>query len=799
MKEFYTKIFRSQVFLIVFLLISAVAFSQNTYTVTTTADSGPGSLRQAILDVNADIDPGGDYIEFDFGPGVAPFIIALSSPLPAITNTVFINGYTEPSSAEGAIGARTITVQIDGGGFASPILDVQADLCNIAGLSLVNSGGHGINFGNYFAGHRVWGCYIGVAADGVASTGTAIVGSGIFLGYAPDPLPQFGRSIIGTQDLGYDEGTTRANEGNVIGNCGTGIQSFGQQDLRVRGNWVGIAADGATAIPNAGAGILLNTVTFRASVGYNDTDTLSSFLANYVGNSDEGITVRDGAKNNSVAGNFVGTSPSGTPAPIGNAGIIIENAHNNLIGTNANGTADALEGNTVRNSLYGLLIYNSINASIGADTVASISNVVTGNLIDSNGVGIKFDNLSLAPVTKNIIGSDGIGTNASVEANTIQYNTSGGVLIQEGAAAPITLNRISANSFQGNSDDQVSPGLSIVLTDDYVMDPINCASANTGPNEVLNRPVIDSVRVIGTDLHISGWVNAGKTIEFYIASGSTTFDGGTTRPFGELKTYLFSGVEGSAADKVGGISPVTVIGGDGVGGTCTLNKFEFVVPLTSVPAFVLGDNITAIALDFASGPANTSDYAALTLSLLPVTYLSFTGQTVNNAVQLKWQTASESNSSHFDVQRSADGANFVTIGTVSAAGNSQITQNYGFTDAAPLKAAVSYYRLKQVDLDTRFEYSKTILVKSSGSNNRMVISPNPVRSNLVINLVSDVKETVALRLIDNSGRVVKSYNQNLTNGANQIRINDLSTLPAGVYVLQISGKSILINEKIMKQ
>ncbi|WP_336514350.1 T9SS type A sorting domain-containing protein [Pollutibacter soli] len=789
MKEFYTRIFRSQVFLFAFLLIGSASYAQLTITVTSTADSGPGTLREAIETINANpAPPAGNYINFDFSPGTAPFIITLASPLPAITKTIFFNGYSEPSSAEGAIGARTISVQIDGGGFPNPIFDVQSDLCNFAGLSLVNSGGHGISFADYTNGHRVWGCYFGVAADGVTSTGTAIAGSGIYLGYSPGAQGQFGRSIIGTQDLGYDEGATRANEGNVFGNCATGIESLGQQNIRIRGNWVGIAADGTTAVPITGAGILLNSYTIGGVVGASPDDTLSTFLTNYVGNAVEGITVRDIAKFNLVSGNVIGNTPAGATAAISGSGMSLENTHNNSI-----------VGNTIEHAVEGILIWNNVTASItaGGDTSASVSNSIIANTIDSNFVGIKFSNFSATvPVTKNIIGNDGIGNNAVFEGNTITNSSSGsGLIIDDASGGPITLNRISANSFENNNGSG-GPGVSIALNSTNTLNPINCASPTTGPNQNLNRPVIDSVQVIGTNLHIKGWVNAGLTMDFYVTTGATTF-GYADRPFGELTTYLFSATEGTPGIDFGGGTSLSE--SDGVGGTCTLNNFEFVVPLASVPGFTVGANVAAIAMDAAVGPANTSDFSALVLSVLPVTYLSFTGQVANNVVNLKWQTATESNSSHFDVQRSADGSNFVTIGTVSAAGNSQITQNYGFTDAAPLKSAVSYYRLKQVDLDTKFEYSKTILVKSSGSNNRFVISPNPVVSNLVINLVSDVKETVSIRLIDQSGRIVKSINQNLTNGANQVRLNDLSTLPSGVYVLQIAGKSTLINEKIMKQ
>ncbi len=799
MKEFYTKVIRTalSLFLPLFCFCSGV-LAQTTYTVTTTADAGPGSLRQAILDANAN--GGGDFIEFNFSTGTAPFIITTATPLPQITGSLFINGYSEPASVQGPIGARTITVQIDGNDLVSPILEVQADNVTIAGLSLVNSGGPGIFMENYLTALRVWGCYIGAGIDG-NSTGApvAIAEAGIQLGYSPGgTYDLYNRTQIGVQDLDFYNGLAREYEGNVIGNCAAGITSIGQIQMRVRGNYVGIGANGSSAIPNTGAGILLNTVSTDCVVGYSDQDTLSAvYCPNYVGNSDEGITVRDGAKYNVVAGNFVGVTPvPGVEAPVSNA-VIIENAHNNRIGTNANGVNDAAEGNVIKNNSFGLVLYNSVNASTSPDSIFAASNKIMGNQIDSNFVGIVINNFSTtAPVTSNIIGSDGIGANAAVEGNSIKFNTNGGLQFSSEAVGPILLNRISANSFEGNSSNQLAPGLSIAFNSDGIVPPIDCGDADAGPNGLLNRPIIDSVKVIGTNVVISGWSGAGQTLEFYIAGGNSDF-GFLTQPFGELKTYLFSGTEGAAGDAATGTS---LSEDDGTGATCTLNNFMFTVPLATLTAagFVVGDNINAIALDAATGPANTSDFGRNVVSLLPVTYLSFTGQAANNVVNLKWETASENNSSHFDVQRSADGVSFVTIGTVAAAGNSEIKQTYVFTDRSPLKGSVSYYRLKQVDLDARFEISKTILVKLTGSNNRFAVSPNPVSSYVVVNLVSDVKETVTLKLIDNNGRVVKTFNQALNNGANQIRLNDLGTLPTGVYVLQIKGKSLLINEKIMK-
>ncbi|MGA0557879.1 hypothetical protein ACO2Q8_14575 [Larkinella sp. VNQ87] len=92
---------------------------------------------------------------------------------------------------------------------------------------------------------------------------------------------------------------------------------------------------------------------------------------------------------------------------------------------------------------------------------------------------------------------------------------------------------------------------------------------------------------------------------------------------------------------------------------------------------------------------------------LPVRLASFSGKRVENQVRLGWQTTFESNSAYFVVERSADAKAFEALGRVVSSGFSESLQAYGFTDEAPV-LGTNYYRLRQVDQDGRFEYSKII-------------------------------------------------------------------------------------------
>jgi len=123
--------------------------------------------------------------------------------------------------------------------------------------------------------------------------------------------------------------------------------------------------------------------------------------------------------------------------------------------------------------------------------------------------------------------------------------------------------------------------------------------------------------------------------------------------------------------------------------------------------------------DYAGGTTGTFGISVSTPQPLPVELLYFEGtkhQTFNN---LKWVTASEQNSSHFDVERSEDGENWKTIGSKSAAGNSQTKIIYSYLDSYVNKNNV-YYRLSQYDIDGKFEIYGPIVIHGSGSNKKVI-------------------------------------------------------------------------------
>ena len=164
---------------------------------------------------------------------------------------------------------------------------------------------------------------------------------------------------------------------------------------------------------------------------------------------------------------------------------------------------------------------------------------------------------------------------------------------------------------------------------------------------------------------------------------------------------------------------------------------------------------------------------------LPVTLVNFDVVKSESQVRINWTTSSETNSSHFDIERSSDARNWNAIGQVSARENANAVSVYDFTDHNP-ENGINYYRLKMVDTDQSFTYSKIRSVSLEGAIVR--IYPNPVTTQLNIdNLGSDQIQKVVLHNL--TGMVVYS-NENVVK--NSI---DVSHFKTGVYVLTITLKN----------
>lgn len=196
-----------------------------------------------------------------------------------------------------------------------------------------------------------------------------------------------------------------------------------------------------------------------------------------------------------------------------------------------------------------------------------------------------------------------------------------------------------------------------------------------------------------------------------------------------------------------------------------------------------GKNDGTITGPVAATSTTGTSPSGFTMVTLPVTFVSFSATRGNGTVELAWNTENETDNSHFEIERSANGSDWATIGTV-AAGTSSLADSYTFTDeAAP--AAQTQYRIRQVDLDGNYEYSKVALVGGiaavaaqativTSGNTVSVFPENASGSRLIV------------RVISIGGQVLQQ--QSYESGAGRIDL----TVPAcatGVYVVQVTDGS----------
>jgi hypothetical protein len=167
---------------------------------------------------------------------------------------------------------------------------------------------------------------------------------------------------------------------------------------------------------------------------------------------------------------------------------------------------------------------------------------------------------------------------------------------------------------------------------------------------------------------------------------------------------------------------------------------------------------------------------ATTLAALPVNLVDWEAVPAGDKVRLHWSTASEINTSHFIIERSADGRHFAPIATVQANGNTQSEKFYVKEDVAPLPGK-SYYRLKMVDMDGHSEYSAIRSVLVSGKP-LVALLGNPVRSTL--EFVSSSATNGTWQIVNITGQVLK--NDRITNGRTQINVSGLAR---GIYWINV--------------
>ena len=182
---------------------------------------------------------------------------------------------------------------------------------------------------------------------------------------------------------------------------------------------------------------------------------------------------------------------------------------------------------------------------------------------------------------------------------------------------------------------------------------------------------------------------------------------------------------------------------------------------------------------------------------LPVTFKSFDGVMQNGQSLLKWTTTNEINNKGFDVERSTDGQTFSTLGFVAGQGNSNIENNYTYTDVKPVNG-VNYYRLKQIDNNGRFTYSSIIQLKNVIADFAWSVYPNPVVDNGWMQVQLPNAAKVSVQVISSTGTIISMIDKGtLQTGTYSIPLN-LNKAAKGVYIVKLIVDNKTYSKTIVK-
>ncbi len=330
------------------------------FTVTTTDDSGPGSLRQAILDANAQL--GADRIMFTI-PGEGVKTISLSTALPAITSPVTIDGYTQQGATPNTLAVGNNAqpkIEIDGSNVSASArgLQILAPNSTVRGLVINRFAAGfarvGVGIEIVSSNNTIEGNFIGTGALGTAARGN---GGGV--------------AVLGSNNrIG---GTEPAARNVISGNHNTGLGLFSGQNGSgniVEGNYIGTDAAGTGALPNGAKGLGIFSQD-NSTIG-GTTDAARNVIS---GNAQGGIEVRD-ASGTTIRRNYVGVGATG--APLGNSPGGLTFPGIEIIEVNASTANNTVGGDATEDG--------NVIAHNGGDGVRVFGDGATGNTILSNSI-----------------------------------------------------------------------------------------------------------------------------------------------------------------------------------------------------------------------------------------------------------------------------------------------------------------------------------------------------------------------------------------------------------------------------
>ncbi len=514
---------------------ASVAALGNTYTVTSTADSGAGTLRQAILDANGN--PGVDTIAFGV-VGTGPHTISLASPLPAITGPSTVDGYTQAGSSVNtnptSLGLNTVLqIEIDCTNVgAATCMVVSADDVTLKGFVINRAPQYEIDVTGGHQGFVIEGCFLGTDPSGTQ---------------IPAPFQGSLRFSLDANNARIG-GTTPAARNLFAGLVQLGGGAPGFHDSLVAGNLIGTDITGKKSLNEFGSKGLSLFVGSNNVIG-GTTPAARNVISggiNVGGSGTPGIVASD----NLIQGNYVDIDVTGTFAFGCHNECIALNDPDNTVGGATPGAGNLVGGSDAS----GISVYQSATGS-----------VIQGNFIGTDETGlIRLRNPTYGIrvlATGTIIG----GVNPG-EGNVISNSGLAGVGVENAGKATIRGNAIfdnpGGNYHSGLAIDLLVAGNGVTLND--------AGDADAGPNGLQNFPVLSSVTYGVSTTTVAGVLDSAPSTIYDLDFYADPICERRPQDLPEARTYIGSSTattDGSGHAVVNVILPVALPDGSPVSAT----------------------------------------------------------------------------------------------------------------------------------------------------------------------------------------------------------------------------------------
>ena len=382
--------------------------------------------------------------------------------------------------------------------------------------------------------------------------------------------------------------------------------------------------------------------------------------------------------------------------------------------------------------------------------------------------------------------------NAIYRFPTVTANVDALVQVIDRSSSSVVINNIDVTETGWNKAFQPQIGLNGVVAgikDWWVEFEISFVKTGTSQNANVSEFNLTSLDVDGDGLTIREYVELYDASSYYFETGTELSPTRLDTDEDALKDYRFLGPIRNYVD-------IDTTGTRVMVTSRFVNKDKIKL---KIGARAMGLGSSTAGIRYNSLWFRSFSYIAGTF--LPVTLTSFTAKSLTDKkVILNWATAQEKNSSHFTIEKSLNGKDFSDAGILFSMGNSELPQQYSFTDELRTgEKGIIYYRLKMVDMDGKSKHSpiKVVRIGDQKANVSILVYPNPVASELRVTLPANWHDQkVIIDVYTTNGILAKRF---VTNNASQTETIDVRALAPGSYMVRSSTGTDSASQQIIKR